>query len=112
LHAYVVADGHVGSTGYYYDIELGDEGIQFHWHPRVGVRYPHVNIRPSGSAAHLVDRHIPTGRTSIESVIRFLITELGAVPIRQNWREILDRNEAEFMRRSSWQLIPPDQSGG
>ena len=50
---------------------------------------------------------MPTGRTPIESVVRFLIAELGAVPLREDWAALLDRNETEFAARASWLARPP-----
>lgn len=54
-----------------------------------------------------MDRHIPTARVSIERVVRFLIAELGAVPVTPTWDAVLRRNEREFASRCSWWLTPP-----
>ncbi|MDQ3693418.1 MAG: hypothetical protein M3464_07305 [Chloroflexota bacterium] len=41
-------------------------------------------------------KHLPTGRVSIQSVVRFAIEELGVPPLRRNWRDILDRGQQQF----------------
>ena len=40
--------------------------------------------------------HLPTGRVSLEAVIRMLITEFAIAPRRADWRRTLDRTEAAF----------------
>jgi hypothetical protein len=40
--------------------------------------------------------HIPSGWVTIENVVRFLLTELAAKPLRRDWREVLARSEEQF----------------
>jgi hypothetical protein len=46
--------------------------------------------------------HLPTGRVSIEAVIRFLIEDLEVAPLRDDWRAVLDRHEDLFRQTRSW----------
>mgnify|MGYP001271409931 FL=1 len=49
--------------------------------------------------------HIPTGRVSIEAVIRMLITEFGVRPLREDWEKRLNETESRFherRRRDDW----------
>lgn len=56
-------------------------------------RFKHFNLHR---------RHIPSGRVPLEDVIRWLITELEVVPIRENWEEILVETREKFMASQSW----------
>lgn len=40
--------------------------------------------------------HVATGRVSLESIVRMLITEFRIAPQRHGWRQTLDRTEATF----------------
>jgi hypothetical protein len=46
--------------------------------------------------------HLPTGRVSIEAVVRFLIEDLDVVPRRRDWSAVLDRHEEAFRRSRTW----------
>ena len=45
--------------------------------------------------------HVPTGRVSVERVIRSAI-ELGVEPIDDEWDKRLDESEGPFMRYRTW----------
>jgi hypothetical protein len=40
--------------------------------------------------------HIPTGWVTVESVVRFLLTDLKVKPLRANWEKILADSEEQF----------------
>jgi hypothetical protein len=40
--------------------------------------------------------HIPTGWVTIESVSRFLLTDLKVQPLRADWEKILTDSEKQF----------------
>jgi hypothetical protein len=46
--------------------------------------------------------HIPTGWVTIESVIRFLIADLGIPPIIKGWEKELRKGEAQFREWTRW----------
>ncbi|HEU0116550.1 MAG TPA: hypothetical protein VFQ80_17800, partial [Thermomicrobiales bacterium] len=117
LHTYVVAPTEGGwvvhSTAYHYQIRDDHEReiIAYHWHPGLGVDYPHVQFKSLFAPIDLRKSHIPTGRVSFEAVVRFLIDELSVMPIRNDdWRAILNRNEQTFDRQRTWGLVPPPPS--
>jgi hypothetical protein len=98
---------HVSSRNYFYQVhdQPGLELIAFHWHPgRPGQpAFPHLHIAGSdGSVAIGRTNHVPTGRVSLESVVRFLITELDVRPLRVDWERVLDEGERTFMSRRTW----------
>lgn len=104
-HEYVVTeDGggfRVQTAGYIYGVDaddIGGELLSYHWHPTGTSWYqePHVHVHEKRF------RHLPTGRISLEAVLRFLIEELAVRPRRDNWRDILARNEAAFKRQRHW----------
>ena len=86
----------------------GRELFAYHWHP-VGlssVHRPHMHVssaqpvtlptRPATTRAVelvLSRIHFPTHRIELAELVRFLITELGVGPRRQNWESVLDRIE-------------------
>ena len=64
---------------------------------------PHLHVTSqAGTAAITRKQHIPTGRVSLESVVRFAIAELGVRPIRDDWGRVLDAGQAAFDARRTW----------
>lgn len=84
------------------------ELLHFHWERQLAAGHPyppghlHIGVgllaRPTpirpGDFHHA---HIPTGRISLESVIRFAIIELGVNPLNPDWIQILDDTEAQTL---------------
>ncbi len=109
LHTYTVTEGEGGwvvrSAGYSYQIrdEAEREIIAYHWDPEgLGVPHPHLHLRRLTAPIDLSKCHIPTGRVSLEAVVRFLIAELGVTPLREDWQPLLERNEREFVQKRTW----------
>jgi hypothetical protein len=114
LHRYAVRDD-TGSRGarlvrsraYWYHIAErdGPELIAFHWHPGSHGQVPYAHLHVEGGPGNVAisrKRHVPTGRVSLEAVVRFAIEELGVQPIRPDWREILDQGIELFDAGRSW----------
>ena len=82
---------------YHYHLlyEDGTELIRFEWHPYGAlVRYPHVHVHGLDADRVITDRtHIPSGRVSLASVVRFAIEELGVRPLRPDWATVLAKEE-------------------
>ena len=74
---------------YRVDDDAGTELVSWHWHPASGYRHPHAHVM----SGHLVGQHLPTGRVSLEAVVRFLIEEMGATPRRDDWDRVLTAAE-------------------
>lgn len=84
------------------------ELLVYHWQPGpdfLGPDHPHLHV--SASLRAQVDArtrreieldrvHLPTGQVSIGAVVRLLITELDIAPLRDDWRETLDRIEVRI----------------
>jgi hypothetical protein len=72
-------DWRVTTDAYQYRLDDGTglELASWHWHPSTGNPHPHLHVTgaPAGGGTHL-----PTGRVSIESVLRLLLVDLGARP--------------------------------
>ena len=102
------ADGWaVHTTGYAYVFSLvdGAEILAYHFDPRgtvSPVKTSHLHVRGLTSPLPLGKAHIPTSRVSIEVVLRFVITELGVEPRRDDWEEVLDQGEAQFNQKRTW----------
>jgi hypothetical protein len=78
--------------------------LEFHWHPKNSGRatWPHIHAYGTHESEELHKLHPPTGRVSIEAVVRFLIEDLDVVPRRADWRAVLERNEQLFRERRTW----------
>jgi hypothetical protein len=98
----------VRSLAYYYTITTarGREAIAYHWHPDSegadAAHYPHIHVRSYTQPLNLSHKHPPTGRVSLEAVIRFLIDELGVDARRPNYAAILDQSEQAFKDWRHW----------
>ena len=100
----------IQTVQYFYDVLTSDgqEILSFHWTPEDSPpnrTFPHLHI---GSVmldadAHPLSKrfskaHIPTGRVSVEAVVRFIIEECEVEPLRSSWREILAGSEDAFVQ--------------
>lgn len=84
------------------------ELLVYHWQPGPafqGSDHPHLHVSAALHAQvdalneQMIDLdklHISTGRVSLETVVRMLITEFEVAPVRSDWRQTLDRTEAVF----------------
>lgn len=93
----------VTTAGYAYHIldEVGKELIGWHWHPATSA-HPHLHV-PAGPIDRRV--HVPTGRVSIESVLRLLLTDLEVPPAAahaDDFAEVLDECEGPFILHRRW----------
>jgi hypothetical protein len=86
-------------TGYFYglDDELGREVISFQWHPqsRSPVTTPHLHLGAGARIGRsgLSGSHIPTGRITLEQVLRLAIEDLGVEPLRTDWDSVLSASQ-------------------
>lgn len=97
----------VSTRAYMYELqtESGELVWSYHWHPDSTVTVPHVHIghtQLAEDAVLLYKAHHPTGRISLESVIRICIAEYGVTPRRDDWEKILEIGEADFENYRTW----------
>jgi hypothetical protein len=97
----------VSTRGYMYEIQTASRELawSYHWHPTGRVVSPHAHVGHTQLASNAVlsnKAHHPTGRISLESVIRTLITDYGVSPIREDWAKILEARESDFEAYRSW----------
>ena len=82
------------------------EVFAWHWHPvRTPERaYPHLHVRSEHRLLGLALKslHLPTGRASFEEVVRFMIEELRAKPIQNDWADVVRETEARFRQYRTW----------
>ena len=94
---------------YAFSTSEGREILGFHWTPNAvgenAVTFPHLHIGSALLAGQMVIRpkdlhkaHIPTGRVSLEAVVRLAITEFRVTPLRADWEVVLRRTEDAFIR--------------
>lgn len=92
----------VSTRAYRYKLEDTDgrELISWHWHPRTAGldARPHIHV-PDGP---LGNRHLPTGRVGLESVVRFALLEMHVRPRRADWGQVLDNVQKAFETYRTW----------
>lgn len=81
--------------------------VDFHWHPdaQSHVKQPHLHIgatQLSNDAILSNKNHLSTGRVSLETVIRQLITDHGVEPRCDDWYEKLALSDGVFQLYRSW----------
>jgi hypothetical protein len=115
-HRYAVSEAQgergswtVSTAEYIYEVaDESDEVIAaWHWHPTSGqagdeAHWPHLHAYGTRDTLTLHKLHLPTGRVSIEAIVRFLIEDLDVVPGREDWRAVLDRHEDVFRQTRTW----------
>jgi hypothetical protein len=92
---------HVSTVAYDYRLSRHDsaELLSWHWHPQTGLSTPHLHA----AVDHIGRRaHLPTGRVSVESVLRLLLADLGVPSTREDWQAVLDAAEGPFIRHRRW----------
>jgi hypothetical protein len=100
----------VGRTAeYIYELtdERDDLIAAWHWHPESVRRgdemvWPHLHAYGDRDTLTLHKLHLPTGRVSLESVVRFLIHDLEVIPRRPDWERVLEQHEQAFRQERTW----------
>jgi hypothetical protein len=111
----------VSTVAYYYTLETPEtsaapsqEVLGYHWHPqeRNAVTYPHLHLyQGAGTLRHnLIKAHLPTARVAVEDVLRCVITQLGVVPLRDDWEAILTETQSAFQQWRTWGGSHPPQA--
>jgi hypothetical protein len=97
----------VSTRAYMYELQTssGELVWSYHWHPTSKVQNPHAHIGHTQLAPDAVlsyKAHHPTGRISLESVIRTCIAEYGVTPMNEDWEQDLAARERDFEAHRSW----------
>lgn len=110
IHLYRLTESEPGwsvsTVGYTYQLELTDgrEIVSYHYdsRPQSKVKTPHLHVRGLDTPLPLGKAHFPTGRISIEAVLRFAIEELDVRPQNSDWENVLRGTEQEFFQKRTW----------
>jgi len=92
-------------VAYSYSLDDRDrsEILAYHWHPetRDSVDFPHMHLGygTGMTRQELFHAHLPTGRITLEDMVRLTIVDFGVGTLRDDWREILAANGDRFMDR-------------
>jgi hypothetical protein len=99
----------VSTIAYNYTLLIaksGQEVLAYHWHPtgHSNVTYPRLHLyQGAGALQHnLLKAHLPTARIAIEDVVRCVITQLGVIPLRNDWEAILAETQEAFQEWRTW----------
>jgi hypothetical protein len=97
----------VSTRGYMYEMQTSSGELiwSYHWHPTGMVQYPHAHIGATQLREDAVlsyKAHYPTGRISLESVVRTCVAEHNVTPMKSDWEEILALRESDFETYRSW----------
>ena len=82
-------------SAYFYAIgqQRGAELITYHWHPQGrGMStgpHLHVNADVQVGTRWLGKVHLPTGPIALQDVIAMVIEDLGVMPLRDEWGQLL-----------------------
>ncbi len=81
-------------VSYFYAFEhAGSELLAYHWHPQGHSRVtePHLHVMGNRefSGQPVGKLHLPTGAIRLEEIVALAISELGAEPLREDWRAVL-----------------------
>jgi len=97
----------VSTVAYDYrlDDDAGRESVAWHWHPGSRITHPHVHVAGLAIGARA---HLPTGRVSIESVLRLLLDDLGVPARRPDYADVLAEAERLFIRQRRWHARGPE----
>jgi hypothetical protein len=93
----------VSTAAYRYDLldGSGKELIAWHWHPDGSSSMVKPHLHMSGGPVPK-KAHVPTGRVTIESVLRLLLTDLEVSPRRTDFHDVLDVSEGPHLQYRSW----------
>jgi hypothetical protein len=98
----------VSTRSYAYEMQTasGELVWSYHWHPTTPIAPgPHAHLGHTQLAENAVlsqKVHNPTGRVSLESVVRACITEYGVTAQRDDWDKTLALREGDFQLYRSW----------
>jgi len=95
----------VSTAAYYYGIHdrHQSEILSYHWHPQTERNYPHIHLHSGSSVIRALQGiHLPTGRVSLEQVLRLLIEEMKVKPIRPDWNKVLEGTQSRHEQFRSW----------
>jgi hypothetical protein len=69
----------------------GHEILAYHYHPMgsSSIKHPHLHAGSQDRRLAHGKKHLPTGYISLAEIIRCLITEFEAPPLRTDWADIL-----------------------
>jgi hypothetical protein len=89
--------------------ESAGELFSWQWHPfEEEPSYPHMHVTGAEAQGRTLHKlHIPTGRVFLESVLIFLIMDLGVMPIRDDWSEVLYGNLGRLAKFATWGAAGP-----
>ncbi len=88
----------VQRAAYFYAVGRQDTGelLAFHWHPRgkSPIETPHLHVRANIQIGErwLGKVHLPTGYVAIEDMVRLVIQELSAEPLREDWEALVTQH--------------------
>jgi hypothetical protein len=97
----------VSTRAYAYELQTSGRELvwSYHWHPQSTVTNPHAHLGHTQLAPDAVlshKAHHPTGRVSLESVIRTCISEYGVEPLQEEWDKTLALREGDFEIQRTW----------
>lgn len=92
----------VAAYQYAFTDDAGREIVAYHWHPdgMSNVTAPHLHLEAGAHVGRLdlAASHLPTGRVSLESIVRLAIEGFSVSPLRREWQSVLSRGDEAFAR--------------
>jgi hypothetical protein len=95
----------VSTEAYYYGIHdrQQTEILSYHWHPKTERTFPHIHLHSGSSVIRALQGiHLPTGRVSLEQVLRLLIEEMKVKPLRADWAKVIQGTQLRYELARTW----------
>ena len=102
-YSYRIQGGPSLDSDWYFRFEYKAREVERSLHPRHHLHLP-LSLECGTKRIDLSRIHIPTGRVTMEELIRFLIEELGIKPKARDWDSILRRSEETFREWTGWSM--------
>jgi len=108
---------------YIYLLVTKDVEVAWHWHPLTSPRggdpstRPHSHIQlPEGTASEKARKaitrlHIPSGRVTVEQVVRYIIEECEVKPLHDDWDQMLSAGHDLHVEHRTWHSDTPTGLG-
>lgn len=86
------------------DATSSAEIIAWHWHPGGSPTsaLPHIHVTGPPDGPVVRRGHVPSGRVTVEAVVRYALSDLACTADREDWEAVLDKCEGDFRTFATW----------
>jgi hypothetical protein len=101
----------ISTAKYRYELFADNKSIvAYDWHPGRERDAPHLHVDCGIKSPYFHHKvHLPTGRVSLEEVLRMAIEDLDVKPRRSDWDAVLRRTQARYEKFRTWPGLASDR---